>query len=188
MLKDKKYLKIIIGLLIGVALSATTVYATHAVFSAHQITYNTKFKFVLSSTDLQEAIDELFYKSTNCKKTKENSPYFAFGEPTTSSTQDYTTVGKNIFVAKNGDVKSLCYIKNSHLNCYDNNNYVIEKEHLKYFFGSSNCTEDDDHTYCQDDTYKCDFYNTGYISCSDLDSIYGCDITDNNDVSCDSVG
>ena len=67
----KNNIRIIIGILIGLIISATTVYAAHAVFSSNQITYdNTTSE--LASTDTKGSLDELYTKASTCKKIKNN--------------------------------------------------------------------------------------------------------------------
>ena len=56
-----------------------------------------------TSVNVQDAFDELYQKLASCKKIKDNTVYFAYEDPTTAPTPDYTTLNKNVFAAKNGD-------------------------------------------------------------------------------------
>lgn len=72
-------------------------------------------------------------------KGKNNTVYFDTKTPTTSSTTDYTTLGKNVFLAKNGYQISVCMIRNGRLHCFDHNNLLIEREHIQHVFSDVNC-------------------------------------------------
>jgi len=172
----KNNIRIIIGILIGLIISATTVYAAHAVFSSNQITYdNTTSE--LASTDTKGSLDELYTKASTCKKIKNNKVYFSDHPERKGDdvwTTDYTTIENNVFIAKNGDQTGVCIIRNSKLYCFDNNNYDIEKDHLKLAFGNSNCTTSATDIECRDSELYCQYTWDGYVMCDDNVKRWNC--------------
>lgn len=165
-INNKKY---ILGIITGILISGTTVYAA-TVISAANVSYSNTTSS-LSSTNVQEAIDELYNKA-NLQKNKNNKIYFDLYEPTTSSSTDYKTLNENLFVALNGMQKSVCIIKNDLLNCFDINNAKIEKEHLKTLYSNTDCTtlSYEDCLYCSDSSFECKVYDDGKVKCFDKSS------------------
>ena len=91
--------KLVIGIIVGMVIAGTTVYAA-TIISGNDVSYSNTTSG-LKSTTVQEAIDEIYEKSkTHCPDGYEctKSYYYAFGRPTTSSTTDYTTLGYNYFL------------------------------------------------------------------------------------------
>ena len=119
----KSNIKLFIGIIVGPVIAGGSVAVVSAI-AGSSVTYTDTNG--IGATTVQEAIDKL-YTLANQPKGKNNTIYFAFGEPTTSSTTDYTTLNKKVFVALNGGQKSVCIIRNSKLHCFDNNNWAIEK-------------------------------------------------------------
>ena len=70
----------IIGFIIGVIISGATVYAVNV--SSSSVTYSNTSSGS-SATTVKAALDELYTKASSCKKIKNNTVYFSFGEPTT---------------------------------------------------------------------------------------------------------
>ena len=135
----KNNIRIIIGIIIGIVVSATTVYATNTLFDASQISYFIRQYAPLSNASSK--IDELYEKTSNCG-IKNNKIYFEFGEPTEISTRDYTTLEHKVFIAKNGNNKAVCIVKDNRLHCFDKNGgWKVEGAHLKQVFGDSKCNE-----------------------------------------------
>ena len=174
LIKNKNILFGIIGLILGVSITGVVAYSVYA----NKVTYDNT-QSGLQSTDVQGAIDELYTKTASCKKIKDNTVYFAFGDPTTSSTMDYTTLNKKVFVARNGDQKSVCIIRNSRLHCFDNNNWAIEKDHIQQVFSDVSCNVYSSYVYCDASDFRCSVYSNG--------GVYGYDHSDYSSYSC-SVG
>ena len=116
--------------------------------------------------------------SNNCRATV----YYEFGEPTTLSTTDYTTLGKNVFVALEDGKKSVCIIKNNELNCFKSNNYDIESIHAQETFDEIDCPVYSDYVYCDISDYRCDIYNAGDVFC--YAEGYFCNVTSEENVEC----
>ena len=65
-----------------------------------------------------------------------NPKYFAYGDPTTSSTTNYQSLGRTVFISLYDDncTKGVCIIKNNTLECFKENNFEYEIEHVKQVF------------------------------------------------------
>ena len=138
---------------------------------------------------VQGAIDDLYngyIARTLVSNRKNNTVYFACGEPTTSSTTDYTTLNNNVFISLNGRQKSVCIIKNNLLHCFDSNNWVIEKDHLQQVFKEENCNLSSNHLYCRNSDIECNFYPDGIVDCRDIEVHTHCFIRANEEVLCES--
>lgn len=102
---------------------------------------------------------------------KNNTVYFEYDEPTTSSTTDYTTLNKTVFVALNNKQKSLCIIRDNRLNCFDSNNWIIEKDHLQLVFSDITCKTttvgNTSSLECTATDFYCSFSSGGQVYCSD---------------------
>ena len=116
---------------------------------------------------VQGALDNLYSKATE-PNAKNNVMYYEYGEPTTSSTTDYGSLNKKIFLALNGGQKSICIIRNGRLHCFDNNNYIIEKEHVKEVFSDITCKITSSSVSCNDGKIECDIFESGSVSAYDF--------------------
>lgn len=114
--KNKKY---ILGIITGILISGTTVYAA-TVISAVNVSYsNTSSK--LSSTNVQDAIDELYDKAKN------NCPL------------SYKCEKEGLIPYDGDDGYGACIWKNNNQECFLAGNYEKEVSHAKEVFGESNC-------------------------------------------------
>ena len=192
----KNNIKLVIGIIIGAIISGTSVYGATLLFNSNQVGFdNTTAELTLNSQpvdNVQDAIDSIFTKvntqlntcNTNystcssslstCQIDLANAPiaknnivYYAFGTPTTSSTTDYTTLNKRVFVALNGSQMSVCIIRYNRLHCFDENNWPIEKDHIQYVFGD---------TVCDVDQYS--------VSCNAYAGDFNCSVDVNGGVFC----
>ena len=93
--------------------------------------------------------------------------YYAFGTPTTASTTDYTTLGKNVFVRLGVDESKAVCINDNGLFCIKPNDYDNSKEALKNHFGESKCSGNGSHFYCSSDAFNCNAFSYGDVNCSD---------------------
>jgi len=120
--------------------------------------------------------------------------YFAFGNPTTASTQDYTTL-KYTGVSKKarifggldavGEQKSVCTLATGSLECFKDgvSNAAEEQAHLREVFGDS-CSSDGSNVTCNADIFTCEVNSNGYVYC--YDDTGSCS-SDGSDVTCYSV-
>ena len=124
--------------------------------------------------------------SNNCRATV----YYEFGEPTTLSTTDYTTLGKNVFAALEGEKKSICIIKNGKLHCLDSANICDNDEHynndiieyLKQIFGEEYCDSAGDSYNCESGDFYCSIMCDS-VHCADYQTNDYCDL-EHDEVSC----
>ena len=176
--------KIVVSFLLGVFLSGTTVYAAAIIASADVSYSNTASG--LTSTDVQSAIDELSHKMLThcpdgyeCVKKQEIIPgYFAFGNPTTSSSTDYSSVLKsnntNVLMRLNNNVRDVCIYINNSLKCMNASNAETT---LSSIMGSRSCTDiggfnsfvNTAGRKCSNSSFSCSIYKmSNYLECSDL--------------------
>lgn len=181
----KNNLKIVIAFILGIIISGTTVYAATIIYNANQVGFNNS-NTSLSSTDVQGALDELYTRASNCKKAPNNTVYYAFGDPTTSSTTNYSTLNRKIFIARNGDQRSVCVIRSNRLHCFDNNNYAIEKDHLAQVFSDVSCNIYNNSGYsCSANDFWCIAYYNGNTWCRTINSTrQDCEVYANGNGSC----
>ena len=107
--------------------------------------------------------------------------YFAFGTPTTESTTDYTTLGKNVFSGLGEDgSKGVCIVDNG-LFCIKANDYDNSVAALISHFGEDICGKDPASYVCGEDdgiSPSCDASIYGDVSCRDY--TYGEEKCDSN--------
>ena len=101
--------------------------------------------------------------------------YFAFGTPTTTSTTDYTTLGKNVFagLGSDGTTGGVC-INDGGLFCIKRNDYDNSVAAIKAHFGESSCTDDGSSFGCGSGNFHCDALSNGNVRCSDSASYEVC--------------
>ena len=94
--------------------------------------------------------------------------YFAFGTPTTTSTTDYTTLGKNVFagLGSDGTTGGVC-IKDGGLFCIKANDYENSVAALKAHFGESSCSDAGSSVDCNSGAFSCFANSDGNVNCSD---------------------
>ena len=110
--------------------------------------------------------------------------YYAFGTPTTASTTDYTTIGKNAFAALDtNDTKGVC-INDNGLFCIKWNDYDNSVLALKNHFGESACSESISTFRCRSAAFDCLANSGGVVSCNDDSTDGGCDVDSSGSVNC----
>lgn len=92
--------------------------------------------------------------------------YYAFGTPTTSSTTDYTTLGKNLFARLGSDDSHGVCINDNGLFCLNTNDYENSKVALTSYFGESSCADGGSSFSCRSDHFSCIAYSNGKVNCS----------------------
>ena len=96
--------------------------------------------------------------------------YFAFGTPTTASTTDYTTLGKNVFAGLGEDGSKGVCINDNGLFCIKANDYDNSVLALINHFGVDICGKDPASYVCGNDdgvSPSCDVSIYGDVSCTD---------------------
>ena len=110
--------------------------------------------------------------------------YYEFGTPTTASTTDFATLGKNVFARLGSDNSTGVCINDGGLFCIQANDYDNSVAALKAHFGESSCTDDGSNVRCDSSTFICNAHSDGYVSCYD-DSTYDlCDANFNGSFTC----
>ena len=110
--------------------------------------------------------------------------YYAFGTPTTASTTDYTTLGKNVFAGLGEDNSLGVCINHYGLFCLKNNDYENSVALLKEHFGEENCDSLSSGVYCYSDAFSCDAYSDGYVGCGASDGSAYCIVKSDGNVDC----
>lgn len=101
--------------------------------------------------------------------------YFAFGTPTTASTTNYTTLGKNVFtgLGSDGTTGGVC-INDGGLFCIKTNDYDNSVAALKAHFGESSCADDGSSVRCDSSAFRCYATSGGTVSCGDNSTNESC--------------
>ena len=110
--------------------------------------------------------------------------YYAFGTPTTSSTTDYTTIGKNVFNRLGSDDSHGVCINDNGLFCLNTNDYENSKAALTSHFGESSCTDSGSDFYCDSDEFICDANSPGSVNCNDFSTNESCNASANGSFAC----
>ena len=100
--------------------------------------------------------------------------YYAFGTPTTSSTTDYTTIGKNVFAALGSDDSHGVCINDRGLFCLKTNEYENSVAALKAHFGESSCTDNGSRVGCTSGAFDCNANSDGTVACLDFSTGENC--------------
>ena len=110
--------------------------------------------------------------------------YYAFGTPTTASSTDYTTLGKNVFVRLGSDdLKAVC-INDNGLFCIKPNDYDNSKEALKNHFGESACSAFGSSFSCSSAAFSCSAGSNGSVSCFGSSAYGSCGVSSGGTVNC----
>ncbi|MBO5414938.1 MAG: hypothetical protein J6A17_04850 [Bacilli bacterium] len=114
--------------------------------------------------------------------------YYAFGLPDITSTTNYNDViassGSNTFMQLDEEQLSVCIYRNNTLECFKNNNYVEEAEHLKQVFGENVCSVESDLVACDGSDIGCNVSSSGNVYCNDKNSGHGCYLNGANYIEC----
>lgn len=119
-------------------------------------------------------------KSDNCL----GSTYYAFGTPTTESTTDYTTLGRNVFATLGTDGSTGVCINNGGLFCLKINDYDNSVVNLKAHFGETNCLDNNSYFRCTDMTIRCYAYANGRVYCIDDGGNAACNVSSDGVFKC----
>ena len=118
------------------------------------VKYNKKTKKIETTKNGEIATEPIRFK------------YYNFGTPTTSSTTDYTTLGKNVFagLGLDGTTKGVC-INDGGLFCIKPNDYENSVAALKAHFGESSCTGNGSSVDCDSSDFRCGAHSSGDVAC-----------------------
>ena len=175
--------KFILGLILGIILTGGGVYA--ATIGNSKDVYYDNATSNLSSTNVQDALDELYDKINNRLTT------YAFGTPTINSPVDFQKViassGSNVFVKKQGSQLSVCLYYNNRLFCMKNGteNWETNKAMLnETTFPGATCSASSPNAHCYADSFDCNASLDGYVGCFDSDASLNCDVYADGSVDC----
>ena len=200
LIKENK--KLLFGVIIGVILTSTTVYAVQAI--ATSITYDNTTSG-LQATNVQDAVDELYTKANSDSfwlkkyKTFAATPqYYAYGtykgwcsstDTNCNSYADFPTTettppsGKNVYAAKYADGQyGVCIKRNGTEHCFRARNYTAESKHLQEVFSDGSCNVYSSSVGCKASDFNCSVSSTGYVSCKDYGARATCNVNDDGSV------
>ena len=100
--------------------------------------------------------------------------YYAFGTPTTSSTTDFATLGKDVFARLGSDNSTGVCINDGGLFCIQANDYDNSVAALKAHFGVSSCSDDGSGVLCNSGAFRCKAYSKGDVYCRDSSASVDC--------------
>ena len=110
--------------------------------------------------------------------------YFEYGTPTTSSTTNYTTLGKNVFVGLDLNNATGVCINDNGLFCIKMNDYDNSVLALKNHFGESACSVNSSNFGCSSDAFSCNAYSDGAVYCYDRSADESCIVRSSGSVYC----
>ena len=110
--------------------------------------------------------------------------YFEFGIPTTASSTDYTTIGKNVFAAIDTNNTRCVCINDNGLFCIKPNDYDNSVLALKNHFGESACNDSGSACSCSSGVFYCNAYSGGDVRCGDSSIHENCHVNSSGRVNC----
>ena len=111
-------------------------------------------------------------------------PFYAFGDPTTASATDYTTLGYNVFAMLDTDnTKAVC-INDGGLFCIKPNDYENSVAAIKAHFGEENCSSDSSSVTCESESFRCYANSYGDVNCRDISPDENCIVYSGGYVNC----
>ena len=184
--------KMILGIIIGISLTSTIVYAAYVQASDISFTSQTG----LTSANVQNAIDEIneevntmknTYLNTNDMGTPTHYIFDGSNKPTTSSPSTPPS-GKNVYLGLWSDKQiGVCIKRNGTENCFRANNYKAEYKHIRDVFSDVSCSVTQNYIKCSASDFSCYVYPSGRVSCTEYSSgVAGgsCDANGDGTVSC----
>ena len=110
--------------------------------------------------------------------------YYAFGTPTTASTTDFATLGKNVFARLGSDNSTGVCINDGGLFCIQANDYDNSVAALKAHFGESSCGAYASSVNCESSDFKCSAYSDGIVHCYDRSTYEYCNANADGSFNC----
>ena len=162
--------------LLGVVSAAT-------LYNSTNLSYTAPANMGLSGTNVQQALDSLY-------NLKPEVVHYDFGDPTTSSTTDYTELvaqGHNTFVALYEDgSKAACVVRNGELGCFKAgaSNWTKNKFYIQGFFSDISCDVFSNNVTCDDGDASCRVDLNGDVYSDDVVAREYCEINASGSVEC----
>ena len=110
--------------------------------------------------------------------------YYAFGTPTTASTTDYTTLGKNVVAGLGEDGSKGVCINDNGLFCMKSHDYDNSVLALKNHFGESVCSGTGSDFVCDSGAFYCYATSDGQVYCRDSSADEYCSVYSDGTVAC----
>ena len=110
--------------------------------------------------------------------------YYAFGTPTTASTTDYTTLGKNVFVRFGSDGSKAVCINDNGLFCIKTNDYYNSVLAINNHFGESACNGTNDTFTCYSASFEFTVSSDGSVYCDDNSTVEYCSVDSDGTIEC----
>ena len=158
--------------------------------STKNYTLKVEFKYLATPQNVNQGASFKAILGIDANKVENpNTPfvptYFEFGTPTTASTTDYTTVGKNVFaaLASDGTTGGVC-INDGGLFCIQTNDYDNSVAALKAHFGESSCGAYASSVNCDSSDFKCSAYSDGIVHCYDRSTYKYCNANADGSFNC----
>jgi len=114
--------------------------------------------------------------------------YYSFGLPTTTSATTFSDViaesGSSTFAKLEEEQLSVCIYQNESLECFKNNSYEEEGDHLISLFGEDKCIDGGSIVSCANDLFDCATTSNGQVMCKDITSDLSCIVSPDGNVNC----
>lgn len=186
MKKVKRFLigniKTVIAFILGgIVFGTIGVYAATTLLS--QSVYYDNTTSGASSTNVQDALDELYQKA---ETSQEMSSVLEFIEDSI----DLDTIQFNTAQTVLASHKGVCIKRNGRLNCFKTDDFDYEKEHIQQVFSDVSCDVVTTglfplrHVECDASDFNCRVTPTSGIQCSDATDSSNCYVSFHGDVEC----
>ena len=187
--------KLLIGIIIGVILSVTGVYAATILYNSNAVGFDNTSSG-MEATNVQDAIDELYtdvnsgnlwlkkYKRMAVKPT--NYIFDGTNLPTTASPTTPPS-GKNVYLGLYEDEQiGVCIKRNGKEHCFRYNNWIAEAKHLEELCSETNdyLAIDPYYVTCSASDIEFRIYSNGNITGFDKNGNGYCDLTGAGNVNC----
>ena len=169
MKKIKKFLvgniKTVVAFVLGLIISGTGVYAATILFASNQVGYDNTSSG-LTSTNVQDALDELYTKANT------------WIDPSSLDFQFDTT--QKIVATRFG----VCIYRNNKLNCFKINNWAEEQNHIQQVFSDISCNVYSSRVACDASDFYCEVESSGRVRCLDYPDYKDCVVYPYGSIDC----
>lgn len=156
----------IMGFIIGIIVASTLTVLAATVLNSSEVSYNNTTSG-LSSTTVQGALDELYIKAANS------------GVPIDPDTFQINTA-KTVYASSKG----ICIFRNNKLNCFKNNNWAEEQNHIQEVFRDVNCEVYSSYVDSNASDFRCNVRSGGGVFCFDYSDNSSCNVASGGSVYC----
>lgn len=189
----KDNIKFILGIILGIVLSGTTVYAATILFNADAVGFDNSGT-TLNSANVQDALDELYTKADSDYffikkyKTLSGTPanyIFDGANPPTTSSPTTPPSGKNVYLGLYSDGQyGVCIMRNNTQYCFRHNNWLAESKYIQEVFSDVSCGDIGTNIGCRASDFYCYAYSNGRVGCLDRVTNEECTVYASSGVGC----